>query len=185
MANIKQKFKSKGKQIKLTEGQAIALDSVLKFLANRSDRTYALFGYAGVGKTFLTKLIIEHCHKKDLKVVLAAPTNKAAKVLSQTTGEEAITIAKMLGLRPKIDQTTGKEIYTRDPDAKTINLENYDLVILDETSMIGSELMTLLSEQLTLFSAKFLFLGDPAQLPPVGEEKSPVFAQIFLQLHRH
>ncbi len=172
------KSKKKDKKIKLTEGQAIALDAVLKFISNGSDRTFALFGYAGVGKTFLTKLIIDHCYQKDLKVVLAAPTNKAAKVLSQTTGEEAITIAKMLGLRPKIDQTTGKEIYTRDSDAKTINLENYDLVILDETSMIGSELMALLSQQLTLFSAKFLFLGDPAQLPPVGEDKSPVFAQI-------
>lgn len=97
------------------------------------------------------------------------------------TNTEAITIAKMLGIRPKIDQKTGKEVYVPDPETKSPNLENYDLVILDEASMIGSDLFQLLNKQKTLFGPKFLFLGDPAQLLPVGESESPVFTQVETQ----
>ncbi|WP_411053685.1 AAA family ATPase, partial [Tritonibacter sp. SIMBA_163] len=60
-------------------------------------------------------------------------------------------------------------------------MENYDVVILDEASMIVSEVLELLINQITLFTAKFLFLGDPAQLPPVNETQSPVFSQITAQ----
>lgn len=171
----------KSKGLELTNGQAIALSNLLDFLQTQKQWTFSLEGYAGTGKTFLTKLILDYCTKHDLKVILAAPTNKAAKVLSQISNEEAITIAKMLGIRPKIDQTTGKEVYVPDSEANPPNLENYDLVILDEASMIGAELFKLLSEQFTLFGPKFLFLGDPAQLPPVGEKESPVFTQVEAQ----
>lgn len=177
---LKSKIK-KSKGLELTDGQAIALQSILDFLKTREQWTFNLEGYAGTGKTFLIKLILDYCAKHGLKVILAAPTNKAAKVLSQISNKEAITIAKMLGIRPKIDKKTGKEIYVPDPDAKTPNLENYDLVILDEASMIGSELFKLISKQFTLFGPKFLFLGDPAQLPPVNEKESPVFTQVEAQ----
>ena len=66
---------------KLTEGQAIALQQMLDFL-NSNNQTFCLTGFAGTGKTFLTKLLLDYCLKKKLKFTLCAPTNKAAKVLT-------------------------------------------------------------------------------------------------------
>ena len=166
----------------LTDGQAIALQSIFDFLES-TKRTFCLTGFAGTGKTFMTQLVLQYCDEQKLKVALGSPTNKAAKVLSQITGEDAVTIAKMLGIRPKIDKSTGKEIYAQDPEATAVDIEDYDLVILDEASMISSELLEILSQEFTLLGPKFLFLGDPAQLPPVGEKKSVVFDEISEQAH--
>lgn len=173
---LKQRIK-KEKGLELTDGQAIALQAILDFLKSHN-RTFALSGYAGTGKTFLTQLILDECDRTKKDYLLTAPTNKAARVLAKTTGKDAITIARMLGLRPKIDKTTGKEIFARDPDAPIIKLDNYDLIILDEASMISAELLEMLSQEFTLFGPKFLFLGDTAQLPPVGETRSLAFDKV-------
>jgi exodeoxyribonuclease-5 len=172
----KQRIKSK-EGVVLAEGQAIALASILDFLESQN-RTFALSGYAGTGKTFLTQLILDECDRTKKDYLLTAPTNKAARVLAKTTGKDAITIARMLGLRPKIDKVTGKEIFARDPDAPVIDLDDYDLIILDEASMISAELLEMLSQEFTIFAPKFLFLGDTAQLPPVGEAQSLAFDRV-------
>lgn len=174
--NLKQKIKD-DKGIELTDEQAIALNKILAFLKSQN-RTFALSGYAGTGKTFLMQLVLDECDKTKKDYLLTAPTNKASRVLAKTTGKDAITIAKLLGLRPKIDKTTGKEIFVRDPDAPVIELDDYDLIILDEASMISSELLEMLSQEFTLFGPKFLFLGDTAQLPPVGEARSLAFDKV-------
>lgn len=86
----------------------------------------------------------------------------------------------MLGIIPKINPRTGKEEYLPDPKTNPPELENYELVILDESSMISSDLYKLIQQKIseTKSTPKFLFLGDPAQLPPVGEEKSLTFSDI-------
>lgn len=169
-----QKVTHKDTNETLTEGQQAALDQIRRFL-NANDRAFCLTGFAGTGKTYLTNVILEEAKNLKLKTILASPTNKAAKVLGQVTDQETVTVAQLLGIRPKIDKTTGKEVFTPDYQANRTDLTKVNLVIIDEASMISAELLELLQQEFTLFGPKFLFIGDPAQLPPINEEKSLVF----------
>ena len=91
-----------------------------------------------------------------------------------------MTCCKLLGLKPVIDKETGGQKFEPDRDRKNLTTE-YDLVVVDECSMINADMWSLLVNAVSSFTqgTQLLFVGDSAQLPPVGEAEAPCFDQIL------
>ena len=117
-------------------------------------------GGPGTGKTTIIKCVLEiyKSHKK--KVVLCAPTGRAAKRMSETTGEEAKTIHRLL----EIGKFEEDKLGSVDTDVSPIDC---DVLVVDEMSMVDVFLMNYLVKALFL-GTKVIFVGDPNQLPSVG-----------------
>ena len=117
-------------------------------------------GGPGTGKTTIIKCMIEiyKSHKK--KVILCAPTGRAAKRISETTGEEAKTIHRLL----EIGKFEEDKLGSVDTDVTPIN---GDILVIDEMSMVDIFLMNYLVKAVFL-GTKIIFVGDPNQLPSVG-----------------
>lgn len=113
-------------------------------------------GGAGSGKTFTVSAITRICDEHDLRVVLCAPTGKAAKRMEEATGREASTIHRLLGF----NGTT----YTRDSE----NPITADLLVVDEVSMVDVSLAWHLFQAVDLERTAVVLVGDHNQLPPVG-----------------
>lgn len=160
------------KEILLNPEQVIALDALLEFINTPDPIAWAfvLSGYAGTGKTFLMREVLARCSRSYTKFAFTAPTNKAAKVLRAITGE-ACTIYSLLGL---LIEKNG-EFKELTSGKSAIDLSEIDVVVVDEGSMVNKKLMTLLQAEAERFSCKVIFMGDPAQLPPVGEVSSPIW----------
>ena len=118
-------------------------------------------GGPGTGKTTILKGILSLLHQMGLKCLLAAPTGRAAKRLSEVTGEEASTIHRLL--EASIDPATGKMFFVRDGD----NPLKADAVIVDEMSMVDVELLHALLQSVPQ-GKRLILVGDADQLPPVG-----------------
>jgi exodeoxyribonuclease-5 len=157
----------------LNDQQQLALSAMIEFIQDAEfspdNWCFALKGYAGTGKTFLMKKIADMAARSKMTLAFTAPTNKAAKVLKAVVGE-ACTIYSLLGLR--ID-TTG-ELKTIVGGEKT-DLTGFDLVFVDESSMINENLRQAIYKASMESGCKFIFMGDIAQLPPVNEGESPVW----------
>ena len=117
-------------------------------------------GGPGTGKTTIIRCVIEiyKSHKK--KVVLCAPTGRAAKRMSETTGEEAKTIHRLL----EIGKFEEDKLGSVDTDVTPVDA---DILVIDEMSMVDVFLMNYLVKALYL-GTKIIFVGDPNQLPSVG-----------------
>ena len=115
-----------------------------------------LTGGPGCGKSFTVRSIVTLARAKKAKVVLAAPTGRAAKRLAELTGHEATTVHRLLQLRPGGDAT-----FDRD------NPLDADLVVVDEASMLDLLLANKLVKAVAP-GAHLLFVGDVDQLPSVG-----------------
>ncbi|MFO7253135.1 MAG: ATP-dependent RecD-like DNA helicase [Actinomycetes bacterium] len=115
-----------------------------------------LTGGPGCGKSFTVKSIVALARAKKAKVILAAPTGRAAKRLSELTGHEATTVHRLLQLRPG-----GEAAYDRD------NPLDADLVVVDEASMLDLLLANKLVKAIAP-GTHLLFVGDVDQLPSVG-----------------
>jgi len=113
-------------------------------------------GGAGSGKTFTIAAITRLCDEHDLRVVLCAPTGKAAKRIEEATGREASTIHRLLGFNGKT--------YARDSQ----NPISADVVVVDEVSMIDVPLAWHLFQAIDLDRTSVVLVGDHNQLPPVG-----------------
>jgi exodeoxyribonuclease V alpha subunit len=114
-------------------------------------------GGPGVGKTTLVNAILRILGAKRIELLLCAPTGRAAKRMTETTGHEAKTIHRLLETNPK----TGG--FRRNED----NPLSCDLLVVDETSMVDIPLMNALMKAVDDRTA-VLFVGDVDQLPPVG-----------------
>ncbi|WP_308719041.1 AAA family ATPase [Komagataeibacter xylinus] len=153
----------------LTACQERALAEILA--ARGVSATHLLTGYAGTGKTTLMQQVARALHKQGADVVFTAATHKATAVLKARVGKLAPcrTIHNVLSLQPGAQD--GREVLQRADRPEPITA---DVIIIDECSMVGSELMRWVRD---LVPDRFvLFVGDPAQLPPVGEAISPSFA---------
>lgn len=136
-----------------------------------------LEGFAGTGKTHT---VSRYLVGQNRPILLAAPTNKAVSVLRQMAAQigsqaDCRTIHSVLGLRPQPDLKTGQTrlIRKRKPD-----IQDHSLLVVDEASMVSSELLERINEAVdSTHGAQVLYVGDPAQLPPVGEAHSPAFSQ--------
>ncbi len=142
-------------KISLHETQKEAVVSAL------SNNFSVITGGPGTGKTTIVKCIIKCLKQQSKNILLLAPTGRAAKRLSESTGCEAKTIHRALDL----DFTDGERAsaFTYDPDNKL----DADVVIVDEVSMVDSALMFYLLKVLKR-TAKVVLVGDKDQLPSVG-----------------
>ncbi len=118
-------------------------------------------GGPGTGKTTILNGILELLGNLQLRCLLAAPTGRAAKRLSEVTGEDASTIHRLL--EATIDPATGKMFFVRDED----NPLKADAIIVDEMSMVDIQLLHSLLKAIPQ-GKRIILVGDPDQLPPVG-----------------
>lgn len=116
-----------------------------------------LTGGPGTGKTTCVKSILSVVRRanKDIRILMAAPTGKAADNLSKITGMEAVTIHRLLGMRPG-----------EGPEYNSDNPLPCDMMIIDEVSMLDIKLSNLLFDAVAPHT-KVLLIGDPSQLPSV------------------
>lgn len=121
-----------------------------------TERVAVLTGGPGCGKSFTVRSIVELASAKGAKIVLVAPTGRAAKRLTELTGHEAATVHRLLQLQPG-----GDPKYDRDHPLDA------DLVVVDESSMIDVILANKLVRAIPK-GAHLLLVGDVDQLPSVG-----------------
>ncbi len=118
-------------------------------------------GGPGTGKTTILQGILSLLGHMQKKCLLAAPTGRAAKRLTEVTGEEASTIHRLL--EAGIDPATGQMVFARDEDLPL----RADAVIVDEMSMVDVLLLHSLLRAIPQ-GKRIILVGDPDQLPPVG-----------------
>lgn len=132
--------------------------SVNELLCN--NQVVILAGFAGSGKSFSTQSVLNMCKDNNKTYACLSSTGKAAKVLTEYIGEEAKTVHRGLGY-PDFDSYNGWHY----------NLENkvpYDLMIIDEFSMIDVYLFEHIIDSIDFSRTKILLVGDPAQCSSVG-----------------
>ena len=161
-----------------TPEQAVAMNRLALFVNSPAPRqVFLLKGYAGTGKTAIISALVRALAGHRRRVVLMAPTGRAAKVFSNTSGFPACTIHKKI-YRQKSIVDMGSFQLDR-------NMHEHTLFLVDEASMISNEglsgsgfgtgrlLDDLISYVFSGVDCRLLMLGDQAQLPPVGEHESP------------
>lgn len=166
--------------VRPTENQKKIIESFSDYLSEDNSSTFfVLNGYAGTGKTTLIAAIVSALKSLGIKTILLAPTGRAAKVLSQYSGEKALTIHKRI-YREQTNAAYESKF------SLNINRENEALFIVDEASMLssgtnadktifgsGSLLDDLIQYVRSGKRCRLMLVGDSAQLPPVGDNYSP------------
>jgi exodeoxyribonuclease V alpha subunit len=137
-------------------GAALAPEQADAVRLALTSRVAVLTGGPGCGKSFTVRSVVELAKARRAKVILAAPTGRAAKRLAELTGHEAATIHRLLQLRPGGDASF---------DAS--NPLDADLVVVDETSMVDVILANKLIKAIPP-GTHLLLVGDVDQLPSVG-----------------
>ncbi len=140
--------------IKLSEKQYEAINQI------NDNNVSIITGGPGTGKTTIIKFLIEIYKSHGRKVVLCAPTGRAAKRMSEATGEDAKTIHRLL----EIGKIEDDKIHNVDVNVTPID---GDVIIIDEMSMVDSFLMNYIVKAIYLGS-KIVLVGDSNQLPAVG-----------------
>lgn len=183
--------------MELTTQQNKVFEQIKAFL-NSDVSVFILRGYAGTGKTTMVKVVADYI-TKSRQLTMMAPTGRAARVLSAKTGYEATTIHKAIYEKAHIVPKKIKDIAESEfkfmfSIHKSENGGNI-VAIVDEASMVCSRKIehelfvfgtdNLMDDLLTYvrpnFGGKVIFVGDPAQLPPVGEAVSNALRADFFQ----
>lgn len=183
--------------VRLTSGQASLVPKLQAFLDDDEARIFILRGYAGTGKTFLMKGVVDYLSAVNRSVHLMAPTGRAAKVLSTRTSRSASTIHAHL-YSPRDRDDPDDEDFTLVSDL-TSNTDELDAVyVVDEASMVSdretqnpllqfgsgrllADLLHFLEDAPCAHRRHILFVGDAAQLPPVGMTVSPALSPMHLE----
>ena len=119
-------------------------------------------GGPGTGKTTIIKSIIEIYKQKKYKIVLCAPTGRAAKRMTETTGEETSTLHRLLEIG-KVDE---ESLFKKDSEYQGAPIDG-DIIIVDEVSMVDMFIMSYLLDCIYQ-GTKLILVGDSDQLPSVG-----------------
>ncbi len=172
-----------------TGDQAALIEKLAEFINPESGRKiFVIKGYAGTGKTSMVSAIAKTLSRLDKTTVLLAPTGRAAKVLSNFTGRKAFTVHKII-YRMKVAPHGGAYFQLKE------NVMSNAVFIVDEASMIsGSESNSNFAQSGNLLddlmqfvqngvNCKIIFIGDVAQLPPVGLLVSPALDVKYLESH--
>ena len=170
-----------------TQSQLIWFSEISNFiLSNDLNSVFVLKGYAGSGKTTLLGSLVHQLNMINFKAVLIAPTGRAAKVLSSYSKHPAYTIHKQIYNTKS--EGTGNIIFQLRK-----NTYKNTIFIVDEASMIGNEIIEnklsknnlLLNDLIEYvkdgYKCKLLFVGDPAQLPPINLTLSPALDSDLLK----
>jgi len=169
-----------------TSKQDILINNLAHFIDNKDDRSlFILRGYAGTGKTTIISALVKYLYKEKRNFRLMAPTGRAAKVLSKYSGFRASTVHRSIYFaRPG----SGGGIILRLQENKFSNA----IFIIDEASMIPDDTSSTKSGGRNLLydimeyvynnkNCKLIFIGDTAQLPPVGIPMSPALDKSYLR----
>lgn len=191
-------------ELTLTSDQNQAVDQLQIFL-NSTEKVFLLKGYAGTGKTTLIKGIIEYLASKNRTTSLMAPTGRAAKVIEDKTESAASTIHRAIYCFDELVEIENKT--DKENDGYSLHYEFklrldpgniVPVIIVDEASMISNQYSEgeffrfgsgMLLNDLIAFSriresqlnSQIIFVGDPAQLPPVGMNFSPALSEEYLE----
>lgn len=169
-----------------TNAQKHAFAGLSEFITeNTAYKCFLLKGYAGTGKTTVINAMIKTLYHYDFRVIMLAPTGRAAKVINHYTGDDASTIHRYLY---EIKSDKNGDIKTKVKPNKF----KKQIFIIDESSMISNEddktlfkgaslLSDLVDHVYSQADNAIVFIGDTAQLPPVGLQCSPALDQNFLQ----
>lgn len=170
-----------------TEGQQNAIEEISDFLFDRTEHALLLLkGYAGTGKTTLISAFVQALKALHIRTILLAPTGRAAKVLSSYSAKDAHTIHRYIYF-----------VFTKPTGGLTImprqNKFRDTIFIVDEVSMIpansdasagGFGNRNILDDLIRFVyegeNCKMIFIGDDAQLPPVGTTVSPALDKAYL-----
>ncbi len=188
----------------LTSEQNSLLIELENFLFDNSN-CFLLKGYAGTGKTFMMQGLTGYLSENNMSFRIAAPTGRAAKIISQKTKQKAYTIHKTIYSNKDL-----KEYKTKDDDGtetfkfyyeiKKNTDPNNTIYIIDEASMLSNvysegeffrfgtgfllnDLLNYINFDNNNHNKKILFIGDNAQLPPVNMNFSPALDGKYLQEH--
>jgi GTPase SAR1 family protein len=167
--------------ITYNEEQTKAIKAILTFVdkpmnadPNHKNNNLLLIGAAGSGKTTVMKAVIKQLRGKS--IAFSSFTNKATQVLSAHNLEVVfMTLHKLLCLDLKYD-INDRLTFKFNRRVAAENFNKYDLIIVDECSIVGADLWNYIEETRRIANRKFIFLGDIWQLPPVDEIISQVFS---------
>jgi len=178
-----------------TPSQAALFQKLGKFIQNKDEwsaLTFIIKGYAGTGKTTFISTLIKILPQFGYKSQLIAPTGRAAKVMANYSKKKASTIHKKI-YRQVSNSHTGNLSFQRIP-----NYATNTIFIVDESSMISDEKEfgsnSLLGDLIEFVFTnpenghngnKLIFVGDTAQLPPVGTPLSPALSKDYIHSNFH
>ncbi len=190
------------KDYSLTNGQQELLKNLNEFLESKTS-CFLLKGYAGTGKTFMMKGLTEFLKYTNRPFVLAAPTGRAAKVISQRTKSKAYTIHKTIYSNKdikefKTENTDGTETFKFEYSLRNNEDRANTVYIVDEASMLSDmysegeffrfgsgfllkDLLKYINFDNNDHKKKVIFIGDNAQLPPVNMNFSPALNEQYLR----
>jgi len=191
----------------LTRGQTELVNQIDRFLGSKTESVFLLKGYAGTGKTFITKGLTEYFRAIGRNYVLAAPTGKASKVIASKTQSPAYTLHKTIYSFDDIaeyrdEDTDGTETFKFYAQLAVNSLSADTVYIVDEASMVAdiyqeaeffrfgtgyllADFLKFVNLDHNDHSKKVIFIGDDAQLPPVGMNFSPALDAEYLFRHHH
>ena len=174
-----------------TAEQEYALDVFARFMTDSDDQVVMIMrGSAGTGKTTLAGAIVRAMAALKQKMILLAPTGRAAKVFSLNAGHAAYTIHRRIYRQKSAGDLSSFNLND--------NLNRDTLFIIDEASMIANQgygdsafgsgcllddLMTFVYQSGRGSNCRILLIGDKAQLPPVGEDESPALMADVLRCY--
>lgn len=186
----------------LTSGQNSVIEELENFLSNDST-CFLLKGYAGTGKTFMMKGLTDFLTESKRSFRIAAPTGRAAKVISQKTKHKAYTIHKTIYSNKdlkefKVKDEDGTETFKFYFELKNNEDSNNTIYIIDEASMLSNvysegeffrfgsgfllkDLIKYINFDNNDHRKKVIFIGDNAQLPPVNMNFSPALDGNYLK----
>ena len=189
-------------QYNLNEGQQELITRLNSFLLGKDENIFILRGYAGTGKTFITKGLTEYFKAIGRNYLLAAPTGKASKVIANKTRSQAHTIHKSIYSSTKFkerldDNLDGTQTYKYYLEISVNELSVDTVYIIDEASMVSDQYNEaefvqfgsgyLLRDLLKFINLdhndhrkKVIFIGDNAQLAPVRMNSSPALDMNYL-----
>lgn len=173
-------------RVGLSEQQKEAFDAVHEWFFGEKPEKFLLSGFAGTGKSFTAQRIVKSIQeivsryrlKPRFKAGLCAPTHKAVEVLESFAEKAGLaiqvnTLHSFLHVAPGEFEADGKQKLV-EVFSKADHYSSFGLMILDEGSMVSSELLAFIPA-----TVPTLFMGDPAQLPPVTPDETPTESPVF------
>ena len=161
----------------LTKGQRAALYYMIDFVLDKSShRFFSLQGYAGTGKTHILRRLVIFCGLFGIPWLLTAPTNKATKVLTSSIPGVDKTKCKTIYSALKLTMSTDEDqqvlVDTVLDSYGQLEIASGTLLCIDEASMLNLQVTQKVKQCAIDLNLRVMFIGDPDQLRPVGEERS-------------